>query len=65
VSAGFVSIGVFSGILPHNVSDLLTALGGFKFISSLKDKVSDLTQESESTTNNKFYFLWKAQKKLF
>ncbi len=64
LSAGFMSIGVFSGFLPPNIRELMTALGGFKFISGLKDKLSELIQEPESVTSNKFYFLWKAKKKL-
>jgi hypothetical protein len=64
LSSGFISIGMFSGILPHDVSQIVTALGGFKFISTMKDKLGDLVSEQADITANKFYFLWKMKSKL-
>jgi hypothetical protein len=59
--AGFVSVGLFSGILPPNIGQILAALGGFKYVSGLLDKTNQLFKEPPHIRDNKYYFLWKVQ----
>jgi hypothetical protein len=64
ISTGFISLGLFSGILPGNIGQLLAAMGGYGFVKdSIKGGLS-LLNEPESIRDNKFYFLWKVQKSL-
>jgi hypothetical protein len=60
--AGFITVGLFSGLLPPNIGEIVAALGGFNFVSSSLDKISKLVQEPSEIRNNKYYFLWKAKK---
>ena len=58
--AGFVSIGLFSGLLPTTVGQVFAGLGGFRFVTSLLDKASALIKEPSELRKNSCYFLWKA-----
>lgn len=60
--AGFITIGLYSGLLPPEIGKMIAALGGFKFAHGLLEKTSKLLQESDDIRNNKFYFLWKVRK---
>lgn len=62
-SAGFVAVGLFSGLLPANIGEIVATLGGFKFVSGSLEKASKLIQEPPEVRNSKYYFLWKVQKK--
>jgi len=59
---GFVTLGVFSGLLPANIGQIIAALGGFHYAQGVFGKISDLLKQPPSIKDNKFYFLWKAQK---
>lgn len=58
---GFITIGLYSGLLPPEMGNMMAALGGFKFVYGLLEKSSKLLQESDDIRNNKFYFLWKVR----
>lgn len=59
--AGFVSVGLFSGILPSNIGQILAALGGYTSVYGLLDKTNQLFKEPPEIRDNKYYFLWKVQ----
>jgi len=61
ISAGTVAIGLFGGLLPANVGDIVSALGGLKFAHSVLDKAIKLREEPEEAKGNSYYFLWKVQ----
>lgn len=63
VGAGFVSIGLFGGFLPPNIGKIISALGGIHYSSKLFENVRDLFLEPLEARKEKFYFLWKVQKK--
>jgi hypothetical protein len=60
--AAFVSVGLFSGILPINIGEIVSALGGFHYTSSLFSKLNSLRFEPSDARDNRFYFLWKVRK---
>ncbi len=59
---GFITVGLFSGLLPPNIGEIVAALGGFNFVSGSLDKISKLVQEPSEIRNNKYYFLWKVKR---
>lgn len=59
---GFITVGLFSGLLPPNIGEIVAALGGFNFVAGSLDKINKLTQEPSEIRNNKYYFLWKANR---
>lgn len=62
--SGFISIGLYSGLLPPDVSQVVTALGGSAAAFELMKKTTGLVQEPHDIRNNKYYFLWKVKKTL-
>lgn len=59
--AGFLSLGLLSGLLPYDLEKVASAIGGFKCLTDLKSKVDQLRRESINLSQNKFYFLWKVK----
>lgn len=62
VSVGYIAIGLFSGFLSTQAAELIAALGGYKFASSLAEKVTKLKSDPADVLDNPYYFLWKAKK---
>jgi hypothetical protein len=62
LGAGFASLGLFSGILPANIGEIIGALGGFHYASGVLRKLNQLRMESPEARDNKLYFLWKAER---
>jgi hypothetical protein len=61
--AGFIGLGLFSGLLPEGVGQLIAALGGYRFASGVADKVVRSLKEPDAVRDNKYYFLWKVREK--
>ncbi len=62
IGTGTVSFGLYSGILPHDISHLLAAVGGgAAVVSTLIDYSKTLKGKNEARSND-FYFLWQAKK---
>jgi hypothetical protein len=59
--AGFIALGLFSGLLPPGIGQLVAALGGYKFASGVADKAVRALTEPDEARENKYYFLWKLQ----
>lgn len=62
VSSGFVTIGLFSGILSQQAGEIIAALGGISFAGSIVDKLTKLFSLHQEVQNNPYYFLWQANK---
>jgi hypothetical protein len=62
--SGIISIGLYGGLLPPDVSQVAAALGGSAAALELLRKTSGVVQEPSEIRNNKYYFLWKVQKTL-
>lgn len=62
MAAGVVGIGLFSGVLPPNIGQIIGAIGGFHYGREVLSKVRKLLSESDVAMANNFYFLWKARK---
>jgi len=60
--AGFITVGLFTGLLPPNIGEIVAAVGGFNYIAGSLDKIIQLGQEPSEIRSNKYYFLWKAKK---
>lgn len=61
-SAGFIAVGIFSGFISPVFGQLVTTLGGYKFVSGLLEKANKLaTGHDDILRDNKFYFLWKVR----
>lgn len=62
-ASSIVSVGLYKGLLPADIGQVLAAIGGVKFAYDLYSKVGKYIKEDESIRNNQFYFLWKLQQK--
>lgn len=59
VGAGFITVGLFSGILPANFGEVLAIAGGLPKLSNVLDKASRLLEDPELAREQRYYFLWK------
>lgn len=60
--AGSVSIGLYAGMLPPNIGDIVAAIGGGGAVAgAVMDYNKTLKEKMEARTND-FYFLWQASK---
>jgi len=62
IGVGYVAIGLFSGLLSQQAAEIITALGGFSFVSSIAKKASQYRSEPREILDNPYYFLWKTKK---
>lgn len=60
LGAGFITVGLFSGLL-GDLGQALAALGGAKYAMSILGKVNALFREPEVARDDKWYFLWKLE----
>ena len=60
---GVISFGVFSGILPTELTPILYGLG-LKVAADLVSKTAGKVNSKESIETDQMYFLWKVKKKL-
>lgn len=63
-ATAFVGLGLFSGILPENIGQIVAAMGGFHYTQRISNKVSKFLAEPPQLRNSKFYFLWKTRRLL-
>ena len=61
VAAGWVGIGLFSGVLPPNIGEIVAALGGFQFVSRTLEKLIKSGREPAQIRESSYYFLWKVR----
>lgn len=59
---GAVTIGLYSGLLPTGIGQILAALGGSAAITSAVIDYNKTLKEKEEARPNDFYFLWQAKK---
>ena len=59
VASGLVGVGLFSGILPPNLSAIVTLLGGYHFFEKTTTKLAQIVLEPNDARKNSYYFLWK------
>lgn len=62
VGTTFVSIGLFTNIIPHNVSQILAGVGGINYVNKFGDNIKKLTSLEEEIRANKYFFVWKLKK---
>lgn len=61
-STGIISVGLYSGVLPTNVGQIIAAIGGYTGISTLLENYSKTFKGDEEARKNDMYFLWKINK---
>lgn len=59
---GAVTLGLYAGILPANIGQIVAALGGGSAIASVLMDLNKTFKEKQQARTNDFYFLWKTTK---
>jgi F0F1-type ATP synthase membrane subunit b/b' len=62
IGAGYIAIGIFSGLLSAEAKEIITAVGGISFASSVAKSAIQLRREPPSVLENPYYFLWRTKK---
>ena len=57
-----ITAGLYSGILPGNVGELISTIGGFDMSRNLINSGIDIIKEPENIRNDPYYFFWKIKK---
>lgn len=60
--AGAVTLGLYSGMLPANIGQIVAALGGGSAVASALMEFNKTFKEKQQARTNDFYFLWQASK---
>ncbi len=61
---GVISFGLFTGLLPENLSQIAKVLGLLKFGSDTLKEIMAAGDKERSIENESFYFLWKVKQKV-
>ena len=61
--AGVISFGMLAGLFPNDLSEIIKALGLFKFGTEFVSNLLTLGDSEEKLKSEQFYFLWKLKKK--
>lgn len=56
------SFGLYGGVLPTNIGEILAALGGASAVASSLMEYNKTFKEKQEARKNDFYFLWQAAK---
>jgi hypothetical protein len=63
VGTTFVSIGLFSNIVPANVAQIIAGLGGINYAGKFGDNFKKLVNIETDIRSNKYFFVWKLKNK--
>ena len=55
IGSASVAVGLVSGILPENIAEIITAVGGYSVLESYNQSL----KPDNEARNNDLYFLWK------
>jgi hypothetical protein len=64
LNSGLVILGMHSGILPENISDIVSTLGGVGGLSTSIKHGTKILQKPAGIRDNPYFFLWKLNKKI-
>jgi hypothetical protein len=64
ITAGIVSIGLTTGILPDNIKEIVAVAGGCGLAQTAINNVTDNFTKPNTLRENPYYFLWKVNKKV-
>ncbi len=59
---GAVALGLYAGVLPENIGQIVAALGGTSAIGGGLMDLNKSFKEKDQARANDFYFLWRAEK---
>ena len=62
VASGAVVIGLFSGLLPHEIGTAALGLGGLHYSPKFVSKLTELCAEPRQAMDSRYYFLWKVRR---
>jgi len=63
VTSGLLSLGLFTGLFPHDAKLFCTALGGFQISRELLKALISTITPPDSIRNHNLFFLWKLTRK--
>ena len=61
--SGIVAIGLFTGILPPNIGQIVAAIGGASALTGILQDLNKSLKGHDEARKNDFYFLWQARGK--
>lgn len=64
LGGGLVSVAVFSGLLPPDVSQVISWLGGSKYGMDVLERLNELYREPAAVRQSEYYFVWRLQDEL-
>lgn len=59
--SGAVSVGLYAGLLPPNIGQIIAAIGGGSAVVGALMDYNKTLKEKEEARSNDFYFLWQAK----
>lgn len=62
IGTAFISVGMFSGLVPPNVGQALATIGGYNFVNALSKDAFNMFKPPKEVENNNYYFVWKLKK---
>lgn len=62
VGSTFVSVGLFSHLLPPNIAQIVAAVGGINYLGKFGENVKKAATVESEISDNKYYFIWKLGK---
>jgi len=62
VASAAVGVGLFTGVLPKELGNLLSFGGALKFATEVKSKIEQVSKDSLAIRKNDYYFLWRLKK---
>jgi hypothetical protein len=57
-----VTIGLLTNLLPANIAQILTTIGGVNYADKFASNIKKLATVESEVKDNKYYFLWKLQR---
>jgi hypothetical protein len=62
IASGAVGIGLFSGLLPHDIGTAPLGLGGLHYSPKFVRNLTELCAEPRQAMDSRYYFLWKVRR---
>jgi len=63
IYGGLVTVGLFSGLIPSNIAEIVGTIGGVEVTRTLIDKAGAIVKQPPSARENPYFFLWQAMRK--
>ncbi len=64
ITSGIIGIGLYAGILPNDIKELMIAAGGCGLVQAGLSSSTDFITKPNTLRENPYYFLWKVNKSI-